>query len=371
MYQIINWRECFENDRSRTTKALSWIKVPNKRGLGLKRLLAKRNGPALFGCFVLIVEACSRHIVCDATSDRSRRDGWLTVDGHSNGRPWDVEDLSIETGCPRDIVTETLTACCEDRIGWMREVDSLGPPLERGDSSENGRKTPSVASCDGAPVGPQIANPLTPKPDFTHGVIVSDSRPSHGESPPTHLERKKTRKKGESAASAAAGKRRPRKLSDPQEAVRKEFISWFCVKAYPSAMQGVEYPFDGANDGKAVMKLLGHPWIAFDIERAKLVALAYLRADDVFIARQNRPLSLMSHQLQTWVIQAQLKQPNAGKAPQGVRHGMRNTDGTRAGEFAESANPLDRAVERQRAEEESVRAAARERFGAPASRSDG
>jgi hypothetical protein len=146
------------------------------------------------------------------------------------------------------------------------------------------------------------------------------------------------------SATGSGRKRKTSSLSADQSPVYTGFIAWWCEQGYPAAMQGLEYPFDGANDGRAVKRVLSHSWVAWNLDRAKAVALAYLRTPDAFIARQNRPLSLLGNQLQTWVLQAQ-KTPAQQQRRQEYIYARsrndRNADGTRPGEHAEPSTVYD------------------------------
>ncbi len=126
-YQILNWAQSFENERSRQVERCSYVCLPNKFGMSLARLLARDDGAALFGVFVLIVEACSRQ--------RRPRDGWLTEDGTPTGRPWDAEDIAVAIRRPVREVTETLNALCAPKIGWV---------VERNLQSEDGLQSVEV-----------------------------------------------------------------------------------------------------------------------------------------------------------------------------------------------------------------------------------
>ena len=116
-YQIIDWLQTFENNRSRQIEKCNFVCLPNKQGLGLSMLLAEPNGHAMFGVFVLIVEKCSQH--------RATRDGWLTVDGRENSRAWTAQDVAVIARCGRDLAQQTLETLCSEGIAWMRALDPL------------------------------------------------------------------------------------------------------------------------------------------------------------------------------------------------------------------------------------------------------
>jgi hypothetical protein len=86
----------------------------------------------------------------------------------------------------------------------------------------------------------------------------------------------------------AGRKRRPRVLSDGQQETRVEFSDWWKSAAWPRHHGGEEYGFEPV-DGVAVLRLLRHPKIKWDIHRARLVSEFYLGQSELY-GLQGHPL---------------------------------------------------------------------------------
>lgn len=111
LYQIKDWDQHYENNKSRERPRLSWCAIPNKQdGLGYKRLLAMKDGEAAYGCFVATVLAASK---------ARTRNGWLTDDGSQNGVPWDAKAISLKTGFSVKTASNMLQYCTMREIGWI------------------------------------------------------------------------------------------------------------------------------------------------------------------------------------------------------------------------------------------------------------
>lgn len=124
-YQIVDWQLHYENNKSRERDELSWVPIPNARdGLGFQRILRAgapanpHKGVAMFGCFILLVEICSRQ--------RRIRNGWLTHDGTPDGTPYTADDLSLKLGIQADLIQETLDLTSSKQVGWIRAVGTDG-----------------------------------------------------------------------------------------------------------------------------------------------------------------------------------------------------------------------------------------------------
>lgn len=105
-----------------------------------------------------------------------------------------------------------------------------------------------------------------------------------------------------SETEAAKPRKGHRILDDHQAAVRKQFIDWWTMEAWPRAVGGgEEYPFgaEASRNGQAVSKLLVA--VKYDLDQAKAVARAFLTTPDIYVAKQNRPLFLLGQHLTTWI----------------------------------------------------------------------
>lgn len=142
VYQIRDWNSHFENNKSRERDACSWVPIPNKQdGLGYGTLLRMPNGPALYGAFVAVVLVASKQC--------SPRDGHLTDTGRADGCPHTAETLSIKTQMPEKLISEMLTVCSSERIGWITTYTSArkvparcppGAPSGKEEKAENPKK---------------------------------------------------------------------------------------------------------------------------------------------------------------------------------------------------------------------------------------
>jgi hypothetical protein len=124
VYQVRDWNQHFENNKSRERDACHFVCVPNKQdGMGLNRLLSHPNGTKIYGVFHLIIGACSRH--------KKPRLGWLTdtgraPDGHCPGTAWAPSDLAFIWRRPISEIEEALEVLSSPNIGWLNKIDKLG-----------------------------------------------------------------------------------------------------------------------------------------------------------------------------------------------------------------------------------------------------
>lgn len=117
IYQIVAWDETYENDRSRQRDKCSWCAVPNKQdGLGYRRLIASKNGEAMYAAFL----ACS--LIC--SKQPRPRQGYLTDNGRPDGVPLTPEDLSLKSGIKISTIESMLELTTLASIGWIRVCQS-------------------------------------------------------------------------------------------------------------------------------------------------------------------------------------------------------------------------------------------------------
>ena len=126
IYQIKDWTEIFENDRSRQRERCSFVCVPNKQhGMGFARIMAEPDGASIYGIWCMMLGACSQQ-QCgkkNAAADwQSFRDGWLTEDGLPTGEAWDAADLAVKFRRPVAEIHRCLEVVSSRKIGWMRIV---------------------------------------------------------------------------------------------------------------------------------------------------------------------------------------------------------------------------------------------------------
>jgi uncharacterized phage protein (TIGR02220 family) len=111
-YQIVGWDKNFENDRSRSRKSCSFVCVPNKQhGMGFSRIMAEKDGAAIYGIWHCIIGACSQ---------QASRHGWLTFDGEQAGSAWGVDDLSLKFRRPAAEIARALSFLSSDKVEWLK-----------------------------------------------------------------------------------------------------------------------------------------------------------------------------------------------------------------------------------------------------------
>ncbi len=111
VYRIRDWINHFEVWQSkRIVGPLSWVGVPTKHdGKSFRRIIRLPNGPALFGCWCLIVQIAAK---CPCRGVLADSDG-----------PLSAEDIEDKTGCPASLLSEAIEVLCSDRIAWLEIVD--------------------------------------------------------------------------------------------------------------------------------------------------------------------------------------------------------------------------------------------------------
>jgi len=102
LYQVKQWDELFEGAESKTYNNKSSCQMPTKHGLGYKRLIRSKNGPAMFGAWCSMIQVLSRH--------PKKRRGYLTDTGLPDGRSLTADDLSCLTDIPCQIVEKMFAA---------------------------------------------------------------------------------------------------------------------------------------------------------------------------------------------------------------------------------------------------------------------
>ncbi len=92
-------------------------------------------------------------------------------------------------------------------------------------------------------------------------------------------------------ASATGAVAKHRKLSPEQQQIRIEFSDWWRCCAWPRKYGGAEYGFERV-DAVKVLECLRHSQVAWDLERLKKLAAAYLDEPD-----QGHPLTRLCQRL--------------------------------------------------------------------------
>ncbi len=115
LYKIRNWNSQFENNRTRDLKNLEWVPIPNSHdGDGFTDLLSRKNGMALFGAWILILELASK---CNPR-------GVLIRDTHNPApgcgglpKPHTPETIARVTRGQASVFEEAIPVLIE--IGWL------------------------------------------------------------------------------------------------------------------------------------------------------------------------------------------------------------------------------------------------------------
>ncbi len=111
LYRIKNWPEHYEVSQNKSVKKWSWVPLPIKHdGKGYRRVVARADGVAMLGAWMLIVQVAAK---CPERGVLADRDGPLTA-----------EDLAIKTGVPTPIFEEALALFCSERIERMLLEDA-------------------------------------------------------------------------------------------------------------------------------------------------------------------------------------------------------------------------------------------------------
>jgi hypothetical protein len=111
LYQVPGWPTTFESAKSKTYKLKTQTYMPNKTGLGYKRIMRQADGPAIYGCWCAMIHALSRQ--------QSPRQGYCTDTGRADGKPWTAEDISLHTDMPVKVCVRMLAVCASETVGWL------------------------------------------------------------------------------------------------------------------------------------------------------------------------------------------------------------------------------------------------------------
>lgn len=110
LYVIRDWKTHYEKAQSRQVDRVSWVPLPVKHdGLGFRRLMRMKNGIALYGAWVLIVQVAAKCPLRGTLADEK-------------GRPLTPEDISLMTGAPSDSLLAALQVFSSEDIGWIQCV---------------------------------------------------------------------------------------------------------------------------------------------------------------------------------------------------------------------------------------------------------
>lgn len=106
LYSIKCWAKHYEKAQTRKVEHAQWVPIPvNHDGKRFRRLMAMKDGPAIYGAWTLILQVAAK---CAERGVLKDDDGPLTA-----------EDLSLQTGAPENLFSRALEVLTSQRIGWM------------------------------------------------------------------------------------------------------------------------------------------------------------------------------------------------------------------------------------------------------------
>ena len=127
IHQVKDWDKHFEGAKSRTYSNKSSCQMPTKHGLGYKRIVKRKNGPALFGAWCALIQVLSRHA--------KPRTGYCTDTGRADGRPYTDSDLEMMTDIPSAIFRELFQVAATQEVDWLRIPDGYHADTTGDDST--------------------------------------------------------------------------------------------------------------------------------------------------------------------------------------------------------------------------------------------
>jgi len=104
--KIRDWDQHFEADRSRQWKSLKWVPVPNKQGLGYKKIMVQKNGAEIFGCWNALIQQGS---LCNPRGDLSK---------------YSIQDISMNTMIPINILTSAINFIIQN-LDWIEVIENI------------------------------------------------------------------------------------------------------------------------------------------------------------------------------------------------------------------------------------------------------
>ena len=107
LYKIRNWESIYENNRTREMKLMQWLPLPIKlSGSGYSYMMTQKDGPAIFGCFVAMLELAGR---CEPRGTLLR----------GAGIPHSPRTIAAVIRHPEKLVERTLLICTSEMCDWV------------------------------------------------------------------------------------------------------------------------------------------------------------------------------------------------------------------------------------------------------------
>jgi hypothetical protein len=149
LYSIRDWDKHFEVAQSKRAENLRWVPLPNKHdGKSFRRLIQMKNGPAIYGAWVLIVQVASK---CPTRGVLADGDGPLTA-----------HDIADKTLTDPKLIQSALDACCSKAIGWIAKDESRSE-CDQPESTEINRDAPTGQDRTGQDNTEQDRTPALPE----------------------------------------------------------------------------------------------------------------------------------------------------------------------------------------------------------------
>jgi hypothetical protein len=115
LYQIVDYDDHFENNKSRERAQCAFVCVPNKHGgTGLCNLLSQPDNLSIYGFWMLLLQLCSRQ--------RKPRLGYVTADGKIDGRRLGADELARTFRTSKTQVCRSLEVLRLPEVGFLRLV---------------------------------------------------------------------------------------------------------------------------------------------------------------------------------------------------------------------------------------------------------
>jgi hypothetical protein len=129
LYRVRNWQKHYENNRTKELIKLTWVPIPNDHdGDGYTLLISHKNGVALFGAWIALIQVASR---CDPRGTLLRR----------HGEPHNSASLSRITRIPTEIF-DVMLDVTEHQCKWLESEDLPNPAPDCGNPALDRREVP-------------------------------------------------------------------------------------------------------------------------------------------------------------------------------------------------------------------------------------
>ena len=144
IYQIKDWQEHFESAKSKTFQRCTHAYIPNKQdGDGYLFILSQPDGAAIYGCWQMLVMACSLQ-VADTTSPRQ---GYCTDTGRADGEPWTAAYLAMRWRRTEQEVQRMLDITSSPPVNWVSKDTASIPQGYSKDTKRSSDKAKAKAKA--------------------------------------------------------------------------------------------------------------------------------------------------------------------------------------------------------------------------------